>query len=283
MLRLRRDVFARSGVGVLFEDRSNSGLAEGGSNRSYGVDANFAFFENLQVFGYYVKTRTDGLDSKDESYRARMGYRGDMWSGSVDHVVVGDNFNPEIGFIRRRDFRETNLFGRVSPRLASISSIRRITFAGVLGYIENDRLGFVESRRRGGRFEIEFENSEWLTFNVTDSYERLKEDDSVSGATIPAGLYSFSDVELTYFFGLHRRVSGSLSFTKVSFYSGDVTSVGLGRGRIEVLPQLSVEPSIEFNWIDLPELQEFDGQFNRSLSTPVRHSWESIREQSPVS
>ena len=150
VLRLRRDVFARSGVGVLFEDRSNSGLAEGGSNRSYGVDANFAFFENLQVFGYYAKTRTDGLDSKDESYRTRMGYRGDMWSGSVDHVVVGDNFNPEIGFIRRRDFRETNLFGRVSPRLASISSIRRITFAGVLGYIENDRLGFVESRRRGG-------------------------------------------------------------------------------------------------------------------------------------
>ena len=266
VLRLRRDVFARSGVGVLFEDRSNSGLAEGGSNRSYGVDANFAFFENLQVFGYYVKTRTDGLDSKDESYRARMGYRGDMWSGSVDHVVVGDNFNPEIGFIRRRDFRETNLFGRVSPRLASISSIRRITFAGVLGYIENDRLGFVESRRRGGRFEIEFENSEWLTFNVTDSYERLKEDDSVSGATIPAGLYSFSDVELTYFFGLHRRVSGSLSFTKVSFYSGDVTSVGLGRGRIEVLPQLSVEPSIEFNWINLPELQEFDGQFNQHVT-----------------
>ena len=266
VLRLRRDVFARSGVGVLFEDRSNSDLAEGGSNRSYGVDANFAFFENLQVFGYYAKTRTDGLDSKDKSYRARMGYRGDMWSGSVDHVVVGDNFNPEIGFIRRRDFRETNLFGRVSPRPASISSIRRITFAGVLGYIENDRLGFVESRRRGGRFEIEFENSDWLTFNVTDSYERLKEDDSVSGATIPAGPYSFRDVELTYFFGPHRRVSGSLSFTKGSFYSGDVTSIGLSRGRIEVLPQLSVEPSIEFNWVDLPELQEFDGQFNQHVT-----------------
>ena len=94
----------------------------------------------------------------------------------------------------------------------------------------------------------------------------MKEDDSVSGATIPAGPYSFSDVELTYFFGPHRRVSGSLSFTKGSFYSGDVTSVGLGRGRIEVFPQLSVEPSIEFNWIDLPELQEFDGQFNQHVT-----------------
>jgi hypothetical protein len=28
--------------------------------------------------------------------------------------------------------------------------------------------------------------------------------------------------------------------------------VGLNRGRIEVTPQLSVEPSISFNWIDLP-------------------------------
>ena len=265
VLRVRRDILARSSVGVLFEDRSKSSLASGGSNQAYGVDATFVFLENLQIFGYYAKTRTDGLEGKNESYRARIGYRGEVWSASVERVLVGENFNPEIGFVRRSDFRETNLFGRFSPRLASVSSIRRLTFAGVFGRIENERLGFLESRRLGGRFEIEFENSDWLTLNVTDLFERLTEDTSVSGAPMPAGRYPFRDVELTYFFGPHRRASGNLSLTKGSFYSGDVVSVGISRGRIEVLPQLSLEPSIEFNWIDLPELQAFDGQFNQHV------------------
>ena len=266
VLRIRRDVFARSSVGVLFEDRSPSALAMGGSNQAYGVDANFAFLENAQAFGYYAKTRTDGLEGEDESYRARLGYRGNMWSASVDHILVGANFNPEIGFLRRTDFRETTMFGRFGPRLASVPSIRRLTFVGALGFIENERLGFLESRSRMGRFEVEFENSDWLTVNFTDIFERLGEDTSISGAVIPTGRYSFRDVELSYFFGPHRRASGNASLTRGSFYSGDVTSVGITGGRVEVLPQLSVEPSIELNWIDLPELQASSGQFNQHVA-----------------
>ena len=115
VLRVRRDILARSSVGVLFEDRSNSSLASGGSNQAYGVDANFVFLENLRIFGYYAKTRTDGLADKEESYRARIGYRGEVWSAAADHVLVGENFNPELGFVRRSDFRETNLFRAVRP------------------------------------------------------------------------------------------------------------------------------------------------------------------------
>ena len=266
VLRLRRDVLARSNVGMLFGSRSRSRVAETGSNQVYGVDGNFAFLENLQIFGYYAKTRTEGLDGRDESYRARVSYRGDLWSATADHVLVGENFNPETGFLRRTDIRETNAFTRFSSRPASIPSIRRVTLAGSVGYVENERLRFMESRSRSGRLGFELENGDWLTFNATDSFERLGEDTSISGATLPAGDYSFGDVDVTYYFGPRRRVSGSLSVAKGSFYSGNVTSLGMSRGRIEVLPQLSVEPSIEFNWIDLPDLQEFDGEFNQHVA-----------------
>jgi hypothetical protein len=35
----------------------------------------------------------------------------------------------------------------------------------------------------------------------------------------------------------------------------------MSRGRVEVTPQLSVEPSISFNWIDLPQ-----GKFNQHVA-----------------
>jgi hypothetical protein len=38
-----------------------------------------------------------------------------------------------------------------------------------------------------------------------------------------------------------------------SFYSGYRTEVGYRMGRIEVTPQLSLEPGISVNWIDLNE------------------------------
>ena len=37
-----------------------------------------------------------------------------------------------------------------------------------------------------------------------------------------------------------------------AFFDGDLTSVELRQGRIAVLPQMSVEPTVSFNWIDTP-------------------------------
>jgi hypothetical protein len=271
VLRVRQDVFGRSSVGALIGHRSESMASPTGSNTMYGADYNFAFLENLQIFGYWARTDTDGIDERDYSYRVRAGWRGDMWSGSVDHVVVADGFNPEIGFVRRSDFREVNAFGRFSPRLPG--AIRRLSLAALLNYIDGERSHAIESRMQQGRIELEFENGDWLTINGTDNYERLFVPTPISGAMIPAGAYDTKDTDVTYYFGPSRRVSGSVSVTYGTFYSGHVTSLGLTQGRIEVLPQLSLEPSVEFNWVDLPDLQQYGGQFNQHVArTRVTYS-----------
>ena len=265
VLRLRRDIFARSSIGVLFEDRSQSVLAEG-SNQAYGFDASVAPHENVSLITYYARTRTDGLEGNDESYRARFQYGGDTWGGSADHLLVGDDFNPEIGFVRRKGFRQSSLSARFSPRPESISWVRRLNFQGDLEYVENERIGFVESRSAGGRFQSELESGDMLSVDYTDSYENLIEDTEITGAMLPAGRYSFRDLQVNYTFGPQRRISGGVSARRGSFYSGDVTSLRLNRARIEILPQLSVEPSLEFNWISFPELEAFDGQFNQHVA-----------------
>ena len=272
VVRLHRDIFARSGIGVLFGNRSQAVLS-GGSNQTYGADASLSFLQDASLVGYYAKTRTRGLTGNDQSYQARLRYNGDEWGTQLDHLLVGDDFNPEIGFVQRRGFRQSSASVRWSPRPESIGWVRQLTFQGNFNYFENEQTGFVESRDAGGRFQIELENSDRFSVNFTDSYENLIQDTPISGAIIPAGRYSFRDVEVGYNFGSQRRISGNLSVRRGTFYTGEITSVRLDRARIEILPQLSVEPSVEFNWIDLPDQQAFAGEFNQHVArTRVTYS-----------
>ena len=260
VVRLKRDVFARSTVGALFENRSRS-LTGAGSNQAWGVDGSFGLTDDLSVLTYYSKTETDGLNGLDASYRGQISYSADQWGGSVDHLVVGDDFNPEIGFVRRKDFRQTALSGRFSPRPRSISWIRQLTFQSNIDYLENERAGYVESRNWGGQFGVAFENGDRFSVGYTDNYENLVVDALISGATIPTGRYSFPDVQLSYRLGPQRPYSGSFSVRRGDYYGGTLTSAGLRGGRVEVTPQISLEPSISFNWIDLPQ-----GRFNQHVA-----------------
>ena len=252
VLRLARDVFSRSSVGMIYQNRSESAVADG-SNQAWGMDGVFAFSDETTLQTYYAKTRTSGLDGLDASYRGAFQYNADEWGLQIDHLVVGDDFNPEIGFLRRRGFRQSSMNARFSPRTESIPWIRQITVQPNLQYFENEEAGFVESRQRGGEVRVEFENSDQLGFAYVDSYERLVEDDEVSGAIIGAGRYGFSDVQANYFMGPNRPFLGRFSVRRGSYFGGDITSFGISQGWITLSPQLSLEPSLSFNWIDLPQ------------------------------
>jgi hypothetical protein len=265
VLRVRRDVLGRSNVGAIFADRSNSAVAATGRNRAYGADVNFNFFEDLQVFGYYAKTETDGLGGRDDSYRTMAFWRGDFVGGGVDHLVVGEGFNPELGFLRRTGFRQINGFVRVAPRFESVAAVRQVSLGALVHYVEDEREGFLETRNLGSRLDVQFESGDWLQATFFDVEENLVEDTEIARALVPAGDYRFRDLELSYYFGPHRRLSGSVAATFGSFYSGNATSLSVNQGRIEVLPQLSIEPSVVLNWIDLPEIQTSDGAFDQHV------------------
>ena len=110
----------------------------------------------------------------------------------------------------------------------------------------------MESRELGGRAQIEFENSDQLAFNYSENYERLVSSERITGATIPAGRYSFEVYDGSFTFGPQRFFSGTISARYGGYYDGDLTSVGFSRGRVEVFPQLSIEPSVSWNRVDLP-------------------------------
>ena len=259
VVRLKRDLLRRSSIGALFTRRSESTRGPGSSD-TFGLDGTFGFYDNLSINTYWAKTRTAVL--QDEiSYRAQLDYNGDRYGVRAEHLVVGTDFNPEVGFLRRDDFEQSSGSFRFSPRPRSVAAIRKLSWEGRFDYI-TDRAGVVETRQAEGRFGIEFENSDRLSLTYTRSYEFLDEPFRIApDITIPVGGYAFQDVRASYRLGSQRRLTGGLRAQHGSFFSGDRTSVGFN-GRLEPTRQLSVEPGVSFNWIDLPE-----GRFTTELVT----------------
>jgi hypothetical protein len=252
-LRLRRDVLRRSSVGGLFTGRSRS-LVGDGSSQTYGMDGTFSFLDDFSLIGYVAGTRTPGLPGEDLSYQGRFSYDADRYGLTLDHLLVGRHFNPEVGFVRRRDLRQSQASARFSPRPASIEAVRKVSLRGDLSYLANARGGFLESRVRELELQAEMENSDVLTANLVDQYENLVVPFPIApGIVIPVGRYPFREAQVVYELGLQRRLSGNVSLQHGSFYSGTRTSVGLNRGRVTVSSRFFLEPSLSLNWVDLEE------------------------------
>ncbi len=255
VVRLRRDLLRRSSVGGMFTNRSVSRVAPG-SSQAYGVDGTFAFFENLSLITYLARTRAPGPDrrGKDLSYQGAFEYAADRYGLKVDHLVVEDDFLPEVGFLRRDNFRRTYVTGRFSPRPRTLESVRQFSLEGSIDYILTADENHLETRQNIVAFQTEFESSDRLTFTATDNYELLVRPFTPPGAdfSIPVGGYGFADAQVSYSIGQQRRVNGSVAVRRGAYFDGDLTTVELRQGRIAVLPQMSVEPTVSFNWIDTP-------------------------------
>ena len=259
--RVRSDILRRSNVGALFTGRSVS-KSGAGSSETYGVDGLFSFYDNLNINTYWSKTRTPGRRGDDVSYLAQLDYNGDRYGVQAERLVVGGDFKPEVGFLRRADFdRRFGLF-RFSPRPERIDAVRKFIFEGQVAYVL-DRAGVLETRENRGQFGIEFENSDQFDVTVTRSYEFLEQPFRIApGVTISGGGYTFQDTQVSFTLGPQRMLPGMVSLQHGSFFSGDKTTVGFSRGRLKLTPQVSVEPSVSYNQIDLPE-----GRFTTNLVT----------------
>jgi hypothetical protein len=54
-------------------------------------------------------------------------------------------------------------------------------------------------------------------------------------------------------FGQQRSASGSVLFERGTFYNGHKTTLAVNRGRLNLGPQLSIEPRVSLDWVDLVE------------------------------
>ena len=251
VMRVKRDVLRRSSLGLMLTGRSVRQTGDG-SNYVYGVDGTFAFFDNLSINTYWARTDTEGTSGDDTSYRAQLDYAGDRYGVEVEHLAVGDDFSPDVGFVRRDDMRRSYGLLRFSPRPAFLDAVRKFSWTGSVAYVENGA-GRLGTREVEGVFGTDFESGDQLTIGYADTYEFIPQPFRVGGITLPIGGYDFATGRLAFNVARHRKLSGNLTAEYGSFYNGHKVSVGASRGRLNVTPQFSVEPLYSFNHVDLVE------------------------------
>ena len=140
--------------------------------------------------------------------------------------------------------------------------MRQFALTGSSDYILVADTNILETRLNQFRFNTQFETSDQLSFTVNDNYELLAQPFSPApSVTFPVGGYGFSDIEVGYSIGQQRRVNGQISVKHGGYFSGEITALTFRQGRVAVLPQMSVEPSVSFNWIDTSQ-----GSFRTDLA-----------------
>jgi len=250
VLRLKRDILRRSTVGVMFTNRSVSTVGDG-ANQAFGIDGVLSPHDLVTMGGFYARTRTPGLDGDEESYQARLAYDADRYGANLEYVKIGDDFNPEVGYVRRTDLHRSFASLRFSPR-SRLDAVRRFSWDASLEYIE-DGTGALETRLQTGQFGIEMESSDQFMVAVTRNFEVLWDSFEVSDdVVIRPGRYGFTDTRVSYELGRQHRMSGTFFAQRGSFFDGTITAAGWDGGRISFMPQFSLEQSVSVNHVELP-------------------------------
>jgi hypothetical protein len=257
VVRVRRDFLSRSAVGMIAAVRSPS-LPGAGSNRVFGVDTNLRLFRDVEATGYYALSQTPNLSGDATSYLGQFRYAGDRYGAEVVHLRVGKDFNPEVGFLPREDFRRNYASVRFSPRPARLRGVRRLSWEASLEDFASSE-GVPQTRSAAGTFRINWDSGEQLVATYTQTDDRPQTAFEVAGAPIAPGNYQFGNTVLRFALGSRRPLTGAVSVSRGSFYGGDRSQVSYA-GRVPVTSQFMVEPDVTLNWLSFPS-----GDFSAQL------------------
>jgi hypothetical protein len=264
-VRVRRDILRRSNVGFIATARRPGASADRAS-MLMGADASFRLSPNNTLIAYYARTDVAGTAAQSSSYRARFDYAGDRYGIGAEHLMVGPGFTPEVGYTRREDFRRDAATLRFSPRLKGNRYMRKLTWQNTFTYDTDADVTRVENRSVDAGFGIEFHSGDTASIGYVGEYELLPQNFRIAPrVTVPQGGYDNRTLSGSYALANQHVLAGRFSASTAHFYEGTRHDASYS-GRVAILPQFAIEPSISLAWVRLP-YGDFDARLLASRFT----------------
>ena len=259
VVRFRRDILQRATIGMMLLNKEV--LHSSYFNRSLGVDGHFPLSLYFTVSGYLAATfgpektedgQTIDRNKQNLAGKISLDYNSDLWRASLSHLDIGAQFNPEMGFIRRTDFRLSNASIEYAPRPKQSSVIRQFGYQLEGRYRSNHENRMLDNEIEAS-FSIEFQNSSRFSFNIQRQSEFIDYDWEVrEGFLIPKGTYTGFMVSLNAQSDKSRAIAGGIDIDYGNYYSGHQMSFGLD-STITRIRRLRMELEFRHNNIRLPD------------------------------
>jgi hypothetical protein len=254
--RVNKELPNRSSLGAIFVSRDAKGeLSEFfGNNRTYGADARWGIGEYGLISGYVAGTSTPGLDGDEKSWSLSGDYDSERWSLGADFVKVGEDFNPEVGFLNRsggyRNYA-ANIMRRYRPDNSRIGLLEIRPHASYRGYWNLD--GFQETGFLHIDNHLVWKNGYEFHSAINFTTEGLMEPYEISdGIFVPPGTYRNSEVHLYGETNEGAWISFSASMTVGGFYNGDRVAFTPSM-RMRLGEHFTTQLSWSQNNVDLPQ------------------------------
>jgi hypothetical protein len=256
--RLKRNLLTNSWVGGLITNRDST--VEGDYNRVYGADAHFQFYNRLEVDSYILRSDTPGLSDRNQARQFQTAWRGDELNVVAGYYAVQANFNPEVGFIRRKN--NTQYSGEFSwnPLIRRSETIRNLIFRTEMDYFGSGRTGKVETRTKSVNFGVQFQNNGSINVSIKETFDRLVGEFRIRPEIpIPVGDYEYRSYSANASSDRSKKISGNGSIEWGEFWNGSTKSF-TGRFNLKPNYHLNFELSYRHNRVTLP-----NGRFTTDL------------------
>ena len=282
---MQQKIFARSNIGVMFINKQAFQNTIGGDftsnpleySRTAGLDLNLATKDNRWAGkGFYHHSFDEGKQDSAFSFGGFVNYSTLKWNLTLLTRHVGANYNPEVGFVRRRDIQQlssTNWYN-----LYPSSGLIQSHGPGFdFDMVANQTYGFLDWDYNF-MYRIRFRSTATFTMRLRNEYTYLFNafDPSGSGGLQLSSNTDYKNYLLiaSYSSDARKRFSFDLSTRSGGYYNGNRINLS-GTFLYRFQPWGFTSLNFSYNRIRLPEPYSkanlfiigprFDFTFSRSL------------------
>ena len=225
--RLRQDLPNRSSVGGLFVNRqaTSSRASPGDYNRTYAADGRWGIGQSTMVQGFFGRTQTPGYTGRDHAMSLAATYDSQTWRIISGYQENGEDFNPEVGFVRRTGgFRKYDFGLNYRARPEGVLKLQEISPHGSFTRFWNFD-GVMETTFIHLHYDGEFENSSSAGVAYDARSERVFEAFTISDIPVEPGRYDWGQLAYNFDYDRSAPLSAGIRTTIGGFFGGNIVTI----------------------------------------------------------
>ena len=240
---------SRSSIGGVFVNRSGIGIADD-YNRVFAMDGKLGLGKKAQITGFISKSNTPGLENNDHAYKFLGVYNWNGWNLRAGYTEVGENFNPEVGFLLRSAFKKPEflIFKQWRPKnMGKLLEVRpHISYRGYWNFQNTLETSFLHIDNHWV-WQSGFEIHTGINFTT----ETVLNPFSISNVEVSNGEYNHSEFQLVLMTNANKKFYFQTRTVIGGYFGGNRFSSN-NKATLRLGDKFNTSGTFNYNRLNLP-------------------------------